>query len=160
MKRCCLIILLVFGVFTATDAQTKKKTSKSKTNTTKTVTKQPEEKKKVQEIKKPVTILPQEELERQRKEALQEIELTSQLLTETEANAANSLNRLNLLTQQLTARKRIVVLLEQEVVAIDMKVKSINNEIEDLEKDLKKIRDNYARSMQNQLQEHRTTQYK
>ncbi|MDR2385206.1 MAG: peptidoglycan DD-metalloendopeptidase family protein [Tannerella sp.] len=158
MKRLYFVILLVFGVLIA-NAQTKKKTStedKSKTGT-KTIT---ETRKKVEEIKVPVNILAREDLERQRKEAFNEIELISRLLVETKTNAANSLNRLNLLVQQLAARRKVVALLEQELVAIDMNIKSMGNEIEILEKTLVKIKENYAKSMQSQQQEHRTTQYK
>jgi septal ring factor EnvC (AmiA/AmiB activator) len=114
----------------------------------------------VDSLKVPVSIFQREELERQRKEALKEIELTTQLLGETSASAASSLNRLNLLTQQLMARKRVISLLGQEVAAIDLKIRLINGEIDVLEKDLVKIKDNYAKSMQSQQQEHRTTQYR
>ncbi|MDR0835091.1 MAG: peptidoglycan DD-metalloendopeptidase family protein [Tannerella sp.] len=164
MKKLFLVILLIFGVLIVSDAQTKKKANtkgKAKTNTKTVTTKKPEVKKKVEEIKMPpVNIISREELERQRQTALREIELTTELLSETEADAAYSLNRLNLLMQQLTARKKLVSLLEQEVSAIDLKIKSINKEIEDLEKDFGKIKENYARSMQSQQQEHRTAQYK
>jgi septal ring factor EnvC (AmiA/AmiB activator) len=163
MKRFFAVILITFGVFITADAQTKKKTtpkSKSKTSVKASTAKQSEEKKKAEELKIQLSLFRREELEAQRNDALKEIELTSQLLSETKANAANSLNRLNLLVQQLTARKRVVALLEQEVVTIDLKVKSMNNEIKVLENDLEKIKENYAKSMQSRQQEHRTTQYK
>lgn len=44
------------------------------------------------------------ELEKQRKAALAEIEMTSQLLDETRQTARNSLNRLNLLSKQILSR--------------------------------------------------------
>ena len=47
------------------------------------------------------------ELEKQRKAALAEIEMTSQLLDETRQTARNSLNRLNLLSKQIGQWNRI-----------------------------------------------------
>jgi septal ring factor EnvC (AmiA/AmiB activator) len=101
-----------------------------------------------------------QDLERRRKEALEEIELTSQLLKETSASAKSSLYRLNLLSQQLTSRKKIVSLLGEEIAAIDRRIKTMSDEITILDSDLTKTKGNYAKSMQNQQQEHRTTQYK
>lgn len=101
-----------------------------------------------------------DDLERQRREAMKEVELTTQLLNETSASAKTSLNRLNLLTQQLQSRKKIVALLGQEVAEFDKKIKALNDEINVLEKELEKTKANYVKSMQNQQQEHRTTQYK
>lgn len=46
------------------------------------------------------------ELEKQRKAALAEIEMTSQLLDETRQTARNSLNRLNLLSKQINLRTK------------------------------------------------------
>ena len=45
------------------------------------------------------------ELEKQRKAALAEIEMTSQLLDETRQTARNSLNRLNLLSRSFPANR-------------------------------------------------------
>ncbi|MDR1523868.1 MAG: peptidoglycan DD-metalloendopeptidase family protein [Tannerella sp.] len=109
----------------------------------------------------PATVLHSvEELENQRKEALENIKLTSRLLNETNVDAKNSLNRLNLLSQQLLSRKRILNLLGQEITAIDVKIKMLTDEIDVLDKNLAKTKENYAKSMQNQQQEHRTAQYK
>ena len=100
------------------------------------------------------------DLERQREEALESITLTSQLLKEASASAKLSLNRLNLLSQQLMARKKVLNLLGQEIATIDRRIKTMSDEIDILDKDLTKKKENYAKSMQNQQQEHRTTQYK
>ena len=53
------------------------------------------------------------QLEKQRKEALAEIETTSQLLNETKQTAKNSLNRLNLLSQKILSRKKVISILNQ-----------------------------------------------
>ena len=101
-----------------------------------------------------------QELEDQRIEAIKAIELTTQLLSETSANAKNSLNRLNLLAQQLLSRRKVVTILGQEIAEIDRKIKAMSDDLELLDKDLEKTKENYAKSMQNQQQEQRTTQFK
>jgi len=113
-----------------------------------------------QKLQAPDAILSVDELERRRQEANEEIALTSQLLKEASASAKSSLNRLNLLSQQLLSRKKVVNLLNQEIATIDRRIKTISNEIEILDKDLTKTKENYAKSMQNQQHEHRTTQFK
>ena len=57
-------------------------------------------------------------LEQERKAALEEIELTNKLLEEASASAKSSLNRLNLLSQQIASRKKVISLLTQEMTAI------------------------------------------
>lgn len=88
------------------------------------------------------------ELERQRKKALEEIEMTNQLLNETSTSARNSLNRLNLLTQQVLSRKKVISLLNDEITAIDAQMGRINNEITTLKGELKNKQQNYGKSVQ------------
>ncbi|MDR1918143.1 MAG: peptidoglycan DD-metalloendopeptidase family protein [Tannerellaceae bacterium] len=99
------------------------------------------------------------ELENQRKAALNEIELTNRLLSETKESAENSLNRLNLLSQQIQQRRRVISLLNQELAVIDNEITSIRNEIVILEKELHLKRGNYGASIQ-KLQRHYTSQDK
>ena len=161
MKRLYIAIILLCCATLYVSAQQKKKATNNKSTTNSSTNKKtPGAGAKTQALEAPVGIYSPQELERQREEALKDIELTSQLLKEASANAKSSLNRLNLLSQQLASRKRIVTIMEQEISAIDRKIRTTSNEIEVLNKDLSKIKENYAKSMQNQLQEHRTTQYK
>ncbi|MDR1356488.1 MAG: peptidoglycan DD-metalloendopeptidase family protein [Tannerellaceae bacterium] len=99
------------------------------------------------------------EMENQRKAALNEIELTNRLLSETNESAKNSLNRLNLLTQRIGQRKRVVYLLNQEIALIDREIISLRDEISFLEKELNAKRINYGASVK-KLQNHYTTQDK
>lgn len=87
------------------------------------------------------------ELERQRKKALEEIEMTNRLLVETKKTAENSLNRLNLLAEQIMARKKVVSLLNQEVEAINSQIRQLNREIGTLGKELKQKQANYGKSV-------------
>lgn len=88
------------------------------------------------------------QLEEQRKKALDEIEMTNQLLKETTLTAQNSLNRLNLLSQQILSRKKVISLLNQEVSEIDNQIASARREINKLEKELGEKRTNYGKSAQ------------
>lgn len=88
------------------------------------------------------------QLEEQRKKALDEIEMTNQLLKETTQTAQNSLNRLNLLSQQILSRKKVISLLNQEVSEIDNQIAVSRREINKLEKELGEKRTNYGKSAQ------------
>lgn len=94
------------------------------------------------------------ELEKQRKAALVEIEMTNQLLNETKQNARNSLNRLNLLSTQILSRKKVISLLNQEVDAIEKQIDGSRREIGRLEKELGNKRANYGKSVQSLYQRH------
>ncbi|MDH6303457.1 septal ring factor EnvC (AmiA/AmiB activator) [Parabacteroides sp. PF5-5] len=89
------------------------------------------------------------ELENQRKAALAEIAMTNQLLAETKKSAQNSLSRLNLLSQQILQRKKVISLLNQEVAFIDKEILALRGELSELEKDLGDKRDNYGMSVRN-----------
>lgn len=88
------------------------------------------------------------ELEKQRKAALAEIEMTNQLLNETKLTAQNSLNRLNLLSKQILSRRKVISLLNQEVSTIDGQISNFRRDITRLEKELGNKRENYGKSVQ------------
>jgi len=98
-------------------------------------------------------------LEEQRKKALAEIEMTNQLLKQTTSNAKNSLNRLNLLSNQILSRKKVINLLNQEIAAIDNQVSVLQSEISVLQRELKGKQQNYSKSVQS-LQRRHTSQDK
>ena len=162
MKRLYITIILLCCVIVGVSAQIKNTGNKSrstKNTTNKNVVKK-ETQQNTQDLIVIDGILSVEELERRRKNALEEIDLTSQLLKEASVSAKSSLNRLNLLAQQLISRRKIVTLLSEEVLLIERRMKAMSDEIEILDKDLTKTKENYVKSMQNHQQEHRTTQYK
>ncbi len=111
-------------------------------------------------IKAPSGVFSIRKLEQERKKMLKDIELTSKLLKETKASTKSSLNRLNLLSQQLLSRKKIIKLLGQEISTLDVTIDSLNKDIQILSKGLDKAKKNYVKSMQHQQQEFRNTQYK
>lgn len=87
------------------------------------------------------------ELESRRKAALAEIEMTSQLLSETKESAQSSLNRLNLIARQIQQRREIITLLTLEVAVIDNNIRKIREEINLLETELRSKRDGYEQSV-------------
>lgn len=99
------------------------------------------------------------QLERQRKEALAEIDETDKLLKETTRTAKNSLNRLNLLSGQLLNRKKVLSILTQEMDAIDKQIETTRGEIRTLENELNTKRENYKKSVQT-IHKRRTSQDK
>lgn len=98
-------------------------------------------------------------LEQQRKKALEEIELTNQLLAETKKSARSSLNRLNLLSQQVLARKKVVNLLNQEIEVMDNQMRKMTQEIGVLGNQLKEKQKNYSKSVKS-LYKRRTSEDK
>lgn len=88
------------------------------------------------------------ELENQRKAALAEIEMTNQLLAETKKSAQNSLTRLNLLSQQILQRKKVISILNQEITTIDKDITALRNQLISLEGELGDKRENYGKSVQ------------
>ncbi|MDR2810965.1 MAG: peptidoglycan DD-metalloendopeptidase family protein [Tannerellaceae bacterium] len=99
------------------------------------------------------------ELENQRKAALNEIELTNRLLSEIHESAENSLSRLNLLSQQIQQRKKVIHLLNQELAVIDNEIMAIRDEISIMERELNLKRNNYGASIQ-KLHKHYSAQDK
>lgn len=93
-------------------------------------------------------------LEKQRKDALAEIEMTSQLLDETKKTAKNSLNRLNLLSNQILSRRKVIRILNQEIASIENQMGQMRKEISALEKELDNKRTNYGKSVQSMFKRH------
>lgn len=87
-------------------------------------------------------------LEDERKAALAEIELTNQLLSAADSSAKSSLNRLNLLSQQIASRKKVISILVQETAEIDRQMQEMQKEIDGLQKELEEKKSNYEKSVQ------------
>lgn len=104
-------------------------------------------------------VLSLKQLEAQRKAALEEIASTQQLLNETSSLAKNSLNRLNLISEQILARKKVISLLNQEIALTDRNLAAMNSELAALEKDLHNQRRQYILALQH-MQMRRTSQYR
>lgn len=99
------------------------------------------------------------ELERIRKATLEEIENTNQLLKETKNSARSMLSRINLITNQIASRKKVINVLGEEISAIDEQIADMNRDIARLSKEHEEKKGNYAKSMRSMYQK-RTTQDK
>ena len=86
------------------------------------------------------------QLENQRKKALEEIEMTNQLLNETKKTARSSLNRLNLISNQILSRKKVISILNEEIRGIDSQINKMRREVNRLEQELKVKQKNYGKS--------------
>lgn len=91
------------------------------------------------------------ELEQQRKNTLLEISNTDKLLKETKANTNNLLNRINLISNQIFSRQKVLGLLEQEISGISTEQTQIESEIAILEIELKAKQKNYAKAVEGML---------
>ena len=87
------------------------------------------------------------ELEKQRLATLSEIEETSRLLKENARTTGNALNRLNLLVQQIDSRKKMIQLLNSEIVTMGDEISSKETQTQLLEKELDVKKQNYAASL-------------
>ena len=163
MKRSVLLIWILCCITLAVPAQNRR-TGNTNSSTRRTTTAPnrtaPAPAQKVEPPVIPAGLYSAQELENLRLATLKEIELTSFLLNETNASSKTLLNRLNLLTQQILSRKKVISILEQEIAEIDRNIKTMSDDVELLNRDLEKTKENYAKSMQNQRQEYRTAQHK
>lgn len=88
------------------------------------------------------------ELEKKRKLALREIENTTLLLNKTKKSTTTLLNRINLLSEQIRSRQQVILLLNQEIKAIDDEQVKIEKEIASLEANLKVEQKGYAKAVE------------
>lgn len=91
------------------------------------------------------------ELEQQRKNALQEISNTDKLLRETKKSTSTLLGRIQLISNQIFSRQKVLSLLEQEITGIEGEQKQIETEIIILEAELKGKQKNYAKAIDGML---------
>jgi len=87
------------------------------------------------------------ELEKERLATLAEIEETNQLLSKNTQNTSNALNRISLLGQQIDSRKKVINLLNQEIVSLGEEIDSKEIEMQALEKELETKKQHYAGSI-------------
>ncbi len=86
-----------------------------------------------------------DELERQKRNLEREIELTSQLLTETRQTAEVNIGQLTMLNNQISRRTELLGTIRNEVRLINRRIESLGRSVAELEKDLEELRESYAR---------------
>ena len=85
------------------------------------------------------------ELELQRKQALQKLEMTSKMLNETKKSQKSSLNKLTIISKNINERKTLIKNIGTEINKLDQQIGQLNQEKVRLEGNLKALKADYAR---------------
>ncbi len=85
------------------------------------------------------------ELELQRKQALQKLEMTSKMLNETKKSQKSSLNKLTIISKNINERKTLIKNIGTEINKLDQQIGQLNQEKIRLEGNLKALKTDYAR---------------
>ncbi|MGL5318149.1 MAG: murein hydrolase activator EnvC family protein [Bacteroidales bacterium] len=88
------------------------------------------------------------DLEKKRKAALAQIEITGELLNSTKKDAASTLERMQLLSRQIEVRKNYIQALNKEIGTLDRQIGRTTQDIKDLQFELSMKKQNYAKAMQ------------
>lgn len=88
------------------------------------------------------------QLEEQRKQTLQQLEITNKLLNETKQSQKSSLNKLTILDKSIKERTRLVNTMNKEIEQLDIEMKKLAQEKAELEKKLQQLKNDYARLVQ------------
>ncbi|MFR9165433.1 MAG: murein hydrolase activator EnvC family protein [Dysgonomonas sp.] len=91
------------------------------------------------------------ELEKQRKQMLLEIETTNRLLIDTKKTTTTLMNRIKLISAQISSRQKVVSLLDQEIKNLNRQQNKIEQDIKNLETDLKAKQNNYATAIKSMI---------
>ena len=84
------------------------------------------------------------ELERQQKQLKQEIEQTNKMLKQTQSSKTATVNKLNLINQNLKTQKKLVANINSEVNALDREMASLTNRKNQLLSEEEQLRQQYA----------------
>lgn len=84
-------------------------------------------------------------LEHKRKQLQLEIQKTNELLANTEKQKLNTLSRVELLHQKITQRQVLINTIKKETELINGRIFRLKKEIEEKEKELEQLKDEYAR---------------
>jgi septal ring factor EnvC (AmiA/AmiB activator) len=85
------------------------------------------------------------ELENKKKQLQKDIEYTNELLNETKKNKKLSLNQLVTLNKKISAREELINTINREIALLDKQVKEKNNNIQKLQTELDKLKQDYAK---------------
>ena len=88
------------------------------------------------------------ELERKRKAALEQMEITDNLLQSNKKDAASTLNKIQLLGKQIEVRRSYIDALNGEVDVLEKQIRRIDRDVKDLQFELSMKKQNYAKAMQ------------
>jgi len=84
------------------------------------------------------------ELEEQRKNALERLETTSKVLSETKKTQQTSLNKLNIINKSISQRTSLINTINKEINALAREISKLNAETKKLERELEAYKKDYA----------------
>jgi len=87
------------------------------------------------------------DLEKQKKQLLQDIELTNKLLNETEENKKTTLNELNLLRTKINKRQELINTILRETELIEDRISETREIVSSLERDLARLKGEYGKML-------------
>lgn len=85
------------------------------------------------------------ELEKQRKQTLQQLETTKKMLNETKKNETSTVNKLNLINRDISARKSLIGTINSEISALDGEINTLTCRKDSLQKVLEALKLDYAK---------------
>ena len=88
-----------------------------------------------------------EELERRRKEALQQLETTGKILNETRQDQRNTLNKLNVLNRNIRERNNLITNIAKEISVLEREMNTLTEETRKMERELRQLKADYAHTV-------------
>lgn len=84
-------------------------------------------------------------LEKKKKKLEEEIQLINQMLKETSVNKKLSISQIIILKKKLEMREELIYTIQQEIAKINNEIDATNKRINELQGELKKLKDDYAK---------------
>lgn len=85
------------------------------------------------------------QLQKRKAKIEQDISYTNKLLSETKKNKQASLNQVVLLNKKISKRQELINAINGEISSLDLRIQQTNDTIEELTKNIKTLKDEYAR---------------
>ena len=93
------------------------------------------------------------DLEKQKKQLLQDIQFTNKLLNETEEDKKHTLNELSLLRSKINKRQELINTILRETELINARIEETHEIVRSLKEDLDRLKGEYAKNALLHLQE-------
>ncbi|MBR1630641.1 MAG: peptidoglycan DD-metalloendopeptidase family protein [Paludibacteraceae bacterium] len=98
-------------------------------------------------------------LKQQREKTLKQLQNTTQMLKETKQNEKATLNKLNLIGQSISERRRLIDGISQEVLALDRQNDSLQAQINQLQAEQRRVKADYKRLVLEQQEGRKRTNW-
>ncbi len=85
------------------------------------------------------------DLQKQRRQIEKQLEQTNQMLSQTKKNEKATVNKLNLLNQNIRNRKKLIRGINQEITALDSNIRLLSRQQDSLNRNMEQLKQDYAR---------------